>query len=414
MTAAATESDAPWGRVDDQGVVYVREGDGERAVGEYPDATPEEAIAYFERKFADLAGQVSLVEQRAKAGAPAADVAKTVARLTAAIEGANAVGDLAALRRRLEALGGAVTELTEQQREEAKAAQEQAVAERTEIVVAAEAIAARDLSSAQWKSVSAEIDALFARWQQHQNDAPRIPKPVADELWKRFRSARTAVDAQRKAFYAGLDATHREARSAKQALVARAEALVEQGGDAIGAYRALLDDWKAAGRAGKKDDDRLWDRFKAAGDAIYAAKSARVAAENVEYTANLEAKLALLDGAADIRSITDRSTARDRLRTLQRQWDELGRVPRERVRELEDRLRAIEEHVRAIEDEHLRKSLPQRPVAVDPFAAKLAEAVEKAERDLAAAKASGNAKAIADAEAALASRTAWLKAAKKG
>jgi len=412
VTAPATGSEAPWGRVDEQGVVYVREADGERVVGEYPDATPEEALAYFERKFADLAGQVALVEQRAKAGAPAADIARTVARLRTAVDGANAVGDLAALGRRLDALGGTVTELTEQQREETKAAQEASVAERTRIVEAAEAIAARDLSTAQWKSVSAEIDELFAQWKRHQTDGPRIPKPAADELWKRFRAARASVDAQRKAFYSSLDATHREARAAKQALVAKAESLAEQGGDTVGAYRALLEDWKAAGRAGKKDDDRLWDRFKAAGDVLYAAKSARMSAENEEFTKNLEAKLALLDESADILSISDRSTAKDRLRRLQQRWDELGKVPRERIRELDDRLRRIEDHVRALEDDHLRRSLPQRPVAADPFSAKLAEAVEKAERDLATAKAGGNAKAIADAEEALASRKAWLKAAK--
>ena len=55
---------------------------GERAVGQYPDATPEEALAYFERKYVELNGQVTLLEQRAKGGAPAADIAKTVANLT--------------------------------------------------------------------------------------------------------------------------------------------------------------------------------------------------------------------------------------------------------------------------------------------------------------------------------------------
>ncbi len=401
-----------WGRVDDAGVVYVREGEDWRAVGEYPDATAEEALAYFERKYADLAGQVALVEQRSRSGAPAADIARTVSRLSASVEGANAVGDLASLTARLEALGGTVTELTQQQREEAKAAVEQAVAERTAIVESMEAIAARPLANAQWKAVSAEVDELFGRWQRHQAEGPTLPKSTADELWKRFRTARSHVDAQRKAFYSTLDAAHRDARTAKQALVARAEALADQGGDAIGTYRALLDEWKAAGRAGKRDDDRLWDRFKAAGDVLYAAKSERVAAENAEYTGNLEAKLALLDGAADIVSITDRSTAKDRLRRLQAGWDEIGRVPRERMRELEDRMRRIEDHVRALEDEHLRRSLPQKPAPVDSFSAKLVEAVEKAERDLEAATASGNEKAIAAAREALESRRAWLKAAK--
>ena len=104
-----TTDQQPWGRVDETGTVYVREADGERAVGQYPDATPEEALAYFERKYVELNGQVTLLEQRAKGGAPAADIAKSVANLSKSVATANAVGNLAALAERLGALGGTVT-----------------------------------------------------------------------------------------------------------------------------------------------------------------------------------------------------------------------------------------------------------------------------------------------------------------
>ena len=83
----ATDENAPWGRVDDEGTVYVREADGERAVGQYPDATPEEALAYFTRKFTELEGQVALLEQRVRGGAPAKDVAKAVAHRGSAARG---------------------------------------------------------------------------------------------------------------------------------------------------------------------------------------------------------------------------------------------------------------------------------------------------------------------------------------
>ena len=53
---------APWGRVDETGTVFVREESGERAVGQYPDGTPEEALAYFQRKNTELAGQETLLE----------------------------------------------------------------------------------------------------------------------------------------------------------------------------------------------------------------------------------------------------------------------------------------------------------------------------------------------------------------
>jgi hypothetical protein len=171
----------------------VREGDGERVVGQYPDGTAEEALAYFERKYTDLAGQVTLLEQRAKRGAPASDISKAVASLRENVNGANAVGDLAALATRLDTLGGTVEELTEQQSAEAKAQVEQAIAERTAIVVEAETLAAEDPARTQWKQTTTSLDALFARWQTHQHEGPRIPKNEANELWKRFRTARSTI-----------------------------------------------------------------------------------------------------------------------------------------------------------------------------------------------------------------------------
>ncbi|MFW8745237.1 DUF349 domain-containing protein, partial [Mesorhizobium japonicum] len=149
-----------------------------------------------------------------------------------------------------ERLGGSVGELTEKQSAEAKAAAEEALAEREQIVAAAEQLAAQDPARIQWKQTSAEIDALFARWQVVQKDGPRIPKAEGDALWKRFRAARATLDSHRKAFFAELDDQHKEARTRKQTLVERAEALAPKGSAAIPDYRRLLADWKLAGRAG--------------------------------------------------------------------------------------------------------------------------------------------------------------------
>nr|WP_281535109.1 DUF349 domain-containing protein [Cryobacterium breve] len=267
-----TTDQQPWGRVDESGTVFVREASGERAVGQYPDATPEEALAYFERKYVELNGQVTLLEQRAKGGAPAADIAKSVSHLAKTVATANAVGNLAALVERLGALGGAVSELTEQQGAESKAAAVAAVAERAAIVEEAEALAAEDPAKTQWKQTSAALDALFAKWQAHQHDAPRIPKGEANELWKRFRAARTTIEQNRKAFFAELDTAHKDVRNRKQQLIEQAEALAPKGADGIPAYRTLLDEWKLAGRSGKKQDDAMWAKFKAAGDVLYSVE----------------------------------------------------------------------------------------------------------------------------------------------
>ncbi|MDN4615486.1 DUF349 domain-containing protein [Leifsonia sp. F6_8S_P_1B] len=406
----ATSDQHPWGRVDEDGTVYVREGDGERAVGQYPDGTQEEALAYFERKYTDLAGQVSLLEQRARRGAPANDIAKSVANLRSAVEGANAVGDLASLSTRLDALGGTVEELTEQQSAEAKAAVEQAVAERTAIVEEAEALAAQDPARTQWKQTTASLDALFARWQAHQHDGPRLPKAKADELWKRFRGARSTIEHNRKAFFADLDNQHRDVRSRKNALIEQAEALIPQGADGVPEYRRLLDQWKLAGRAGKKNDDALWARFKAAGDAIYSAKAEVDARDNVEYEANLQQKLALLEEAEPILQEKDREKARAALLSVQERWDAIGRVPRDQVRPIEDRLRKVEAAVRRLDEEHWERNNPEKKARSEGLASQLNAAIAKLEQELADAEASGDQSKVKAAQEALDARRIWLDA----
>lgn len=388
----------------------MREADGERAVGQFPDGTAEEALAYFERKFTELAGQVTLLEQRIKRGTAASDVAKTIASLKATISTANAVGDLASLEARLDALGGAVGELTEKQSAEAKAALETALAEREALVVEAEKLAAQDPAKAQWKQLSASLDDIFARWQKHQAEGPRLPKSEGNELWKRFRAARTVIESNRKTFFAELDSVHRDARAKKQELVQKAEALASQGVAGIPAYRALLESWKLAGRAGKKFDDALWAKFKLAGDALYAAKSELDARDNEEFAANLELKLALLTEAEPLLTETDRVKAREALLSIQQRWDAIGKVPRDKVRTIEDRLRKVETAVRTLDEEHWQKSNPERIARSEGLASQLQDAIAKLERELAEAKAQGDERKTREAQEALDARKLWLDA----
>ena len=404
------DNQAPWGRVDETSTVFVRTADGERAVGQYPDGTPEEALAYFERKFVELAGQVTLLEQRVKRGTAASDVARTVDNLRTTIAGANAVGDLASLETRLDALHGAVDELTEKQAAEAKAALDAAVAERTALVAEVEALASQDFAKAQWKQVSASLDSLFERWQKYQQDGPRLPKSESNALWKRFRAARTTIETHRKAFFSELDNVHKDARVRKQELVEKAEALAPKGVDGISTYRALLDDWKRAGRAGKKSDDALWAKFKVAGDALYAAKAELDARDDAEFGANLQKKLALLDEAEPLLTATERDRAKETLSSIQRRWDAIGKVPRDKVKVVEDRIRKIETAVRKLDEEHWQKNNPERKARSEGLAIQLQDAIVKLEQELTDAQASGDAKKISEAEEALEARKAWLGA----
>lgn len=400
----------PWGRVDETGTVFVVDGDGERAVGQYPDATAEEALAYFERKFAELDTQVRLLEQRARRGASASELAKTVTTLREGISTANAVGDLRALAERLDAVGGEVEELTETQREAAKAAVATAVQERTALVEEVEKLASTDPAKTQWKQAGSRLDELFARWQEHQREAPRLPKDQAGQLWKRFRDARATIERNRKAFFAELDGQHREVKARKSRLIEQAEALVSRGPAAVPDYRRLLDEWKLAGRAGKRNDDALWARFKAAGDALYAAKAEVDAAENAEFEQNLAVKRALLEEAEPLMKATDHGEARERLAAIQRRWDAAGKVPREHMRSTEDRMRKIESAVRALEEDHWRRNDPEKRARSESMERQLLDAISGLESELTTAKESGDAERIAAAQEALDARKAWLSA----
>lgn len=405
MSEATNER--PWGRVDENRTVFVREGDSEREVGQFPDGTAEEALAYYERKFADLAGLVTLLEARVARGTAGGDVADSVAKLQQLLVEPAAVGDIASLRARVEKLGGKANELSEKQQAEREAAKQEALAQREAIVAQAESLAAQPESQVRWKETSQAFEQLFADWQTAQRSGPQVPKSQADALWKRFRSARQTFDSARRAHFAQMDATNKTVKQQKERIIAAAEALAPRGIDGIPAYRALLDEWKAAGRASRKLDDQLWARFKAAGDVLYAAKAIEVAQTNEEYAANLEAKLALLAEAEPLLAETDRVAARKRLTALQLRWDELGRVPRESLREVEGRMRAIEDHVKHLEDEHWRKTNPETKARSEGLRGQLEASIAELEAEISA---TSDERARAAAEAKLETQRSWLAA----
>ena len=416
MTANESTSDisedTPWGRVDDDGTVSVRDGDQWRVVGQYPDGTREEALAYFERKYTDLASEGTLVEVRhRRGGASASDLRQAAVAVGEKVNGAAAVGDLASLQTRLAALTDALEAASATEAAAAREAVDAAIAERTVLVERAEALAARDPRSIQWKQASAELTELFDQWQSHQQNGPRLPKSTAQQLWTRFRDARSTVERHRRAFYAELDDTHKKARDAKTRLVERAEALAPQGEDGIPAYRALLDEWKAAGRAGKKVDDALWARFKAAGDALYSARGEREAVQAEESKERIEQKKALLEQARSIPDEKDLAVARQRLTAVQREWDEIGRIfPRDVERSLDDDLRKIEQSVRGREEADWKRNNPETKARANDMTRQLTDAIEKLQAELDAARASGDKRAIAKATEALEARQAWLRA----
>lgn len=404
MTTSST-----FGRVDAENNVFVIEGGVERKVGQYPNVEPAEAMAYFERKFADLAAKVRILEQRVANKVDSHNLKKTAVALIAELEAPAVVGDIADLRARVAALAPKIEAVEADRSEASKEQVAEALAKREAIAAAAEALVAQDTAKINWKNTSAQFAELFAQWQAVQKDGAKISKSIADPIWKRFSAARTKFESGKRAYFAGLDSANKAARGKKVAIVEAAEALVSKGADAVVEYRKLLDDWKASGRSNGKSDDALWARFKAAGDAIYAAKGEQVAAENVEYSANLEKKLELLKEGAAIDPAKDLAAAKAALRDLQSRWEKAGKVPREKVREVEDKMRAIENRVRAAEQEEWRKSDPAVQARNNSLLGQLEATIAKLEAELADAKAKKDSKAVEEATAALEARKAWLK-----
>lgn len=397
-----------FGRVDADNNVFVIDG-SERKVGQYPGVTPDEALAYFVRKFEDIAAQVRILEQRVANKVDSHGMKKIAAKLAEDLKEPAVVGDIADLRRRVGNLDEKIAALVSEKHEASKEATAEALAARLKIAVRAEEIANQDSANTQWKSSSAEMTKLFEQWQELQKTGPKVAKSEADSIWKRFSSARTRFETAKRGYFAGLDAANKQSKAKKSAVVEQAEALAAKGSDDIAAYRKLLDEWKNSGRTPGKSDDALWARFKAAGDTIFAKKSETAVVENAEQEKNLATKLEILKDAATIDPEKDLAAAKKALLLIQQRWEKAGRVPKEKLRETEEKLRAIEARVRKAEEDEWRKTDPAAIERSNSVTAQLEDSIKKLEIALEKATASKDSKKIKDATEALEARKAWLE-----
>jgi hypothetical protein len=176
-----------FGRVDDENNVFVIENGKERKVGQYPGVPAPDALAYFERKFADLEAQVRILEQRVANKITDGSLGKAAAKLADELKEPAAVGDIADLRRRVGNLDSKIAALVTVKVEANKEAVAEALAKRSEIVAKAEAIANQDAAKTQWKTSGASMAALFEEWQAVQKSGAKIAKTEADALCRTRR-----------------------------------------------------------------------------------------------------------------------------------------------------------------------------------------------------------------------------------
>ncbi|WP_291278464.1 DUF349 domain-containing protein, partial [Galactobacter sp.] len=413
-TAPATTLDEArkFSRVTEDGHVFLLADGAEVPVGQFPDKSADEALAFYARKYDELVAQVALLEQRiATGGDKSADaMTKTLDGLDEQLKERKFVGDVAALESRVEDLRVALENLRATQRVVAEKQRQESLEIREAIVAEAETIAATDPERMQWKTSSARMAELFDAWKTEQRSGHRVGRSTEDALWKRFRSARSTFDKHRKAFFSRLDSDNAEAKRQKEALIKRAEELQNSTdwGNTAREYRRLMDEWKAAKRASRRDDDALWARFRAAQDVFFDARKADNDRIDAAFGENLKVKEALLEEARALTPVKDLAAAQKALNSIRDRWEEAGKVPRGDMNRMESGLRQVEDAVKAAEDDAWRRSNPETKARSNSMLAQLEDAIAGLEKDLADAQASGNANKIAKAQEALDARKAWL------
>jgi hypothetical protein len=382
-----------FGRVDPDGTVWLITAAGERVIGSWQAGDPEAAFAHFGRRYEDLHTEIALMEGRLVSGTgDARKIKSAAAGLAESLPTAAVLGDVDALAARLSAIvehADSAAQAERERRDEHRATQ---TARKEALAAEAEDIAA---NATQWKAAGDRLRAILDEWRT----ITGLDRKTDDALWKRYSAARETFNRRRGSHFAELDRERVGVKQAKEALCERAEALADSTdwGPTAGAFRDLLTEWKAAGRAAKELDDALWARFKAAQDKFFAARNATNAERDAEFGANATAKEALLKQAEAI-DVTDVDGARAAFRAIGDKWDAIGKVPRERAAELDKRMRAVEKRVR-----DAASSGWSDPEA-QARAAQFRERVEQYERQAEKAEAAGRTK---DAEQARANAAQW-------
>lgn len=408
---------AAFGRADEEGRVFVRDGEGEREVGSYPGATAEEALQYFARKYDELYSSAALLRQRLDSPEVSAkEIADGLKTLREHTREPRVVGDLPALAAVVAEVEAGLASKREQESAERAEAKKAATAEREVIVAEAERIAAQPTEKVQWKQSTARMRALLDEWKAHQRSKARLDKDVEGALWQRFSRARNGFDKARRAHFAQLEQTRGEVKVVKEGLVAEAERMATSTdwNATAGAYKRLMDQWRRAGRAGRADDDRLWERFRTAQDTFFNAKDAEAAKQDEAYRGNLEVKEGILAEAEALLPVKDLERTKTALRALQERWEAAGKVPRGDIDRMEKGMRRVEQAVRDAEDKKWSSSNPELSARAASMVTQLETKVADLEEDLRKAEEQGSSSRAARIREQIEAQQMWLNQARKG
>ena len=403
---AMSEQPRPaYGRVEEDGTVYVLTSDGERRVGQVPDVSADEAMAFFTGRYDSLATEVALLGQRVIAGAMSPEEARRkVTGLKATIAEANVVGDLESLLGQLETLTPIIDAQAEQRR--LQRAEAQAKAKDAKEAMVAEATKLSE--GTDWRGGVNRFRSLLDEWKT----LPRIDKATDDDLWHRFSVARTAYTRRRKAHFAEMAIANQAAQATKEAIIAEAAPLANSTDwrTTSEAFRNLMARWKAAGSAGRQADENLWTQFRALQDTFFQARSSDLDERADEFKSNQEAKESLLAKAeADLMPVTDAQAARVGFRNFLVKYNTLGRVSRNAMQAFDGRVRALENAIKAAEDAEWRRTDPQARQRAHDTVEMFNTQIEKLTRQADEATEKGDSKRAAHLRESIGTYTAWLE-----
>ncbi len=173
-----------------------------------------------------------------------------------------------------------------------------------------------------------------------------------------------------------------------------------------------MDRWKKAGRAGRNEDDALWAKFREAADTFFNARQADRDQINSSEKENLAAKEALLvkaEALVPVKTDAEAKKARQELAKIQEEWDQIGYVPRDAMRRIENRLDAVDKQIKAIEDAAWKQTDPEADARKSSFEEQLHAQLAELDAEIAA---ESDPKKKAKLEAEKATKEQWLNAIK--
>jgi len=188
-----------------------------------------------------------------------------------------------------------------------------------------------------------ELQKLHEQWKEF---GP-VAKEKRDDIWNRFKAATAVINKRYQAHFEGQKEQQEANLTAKQALCEEVEAIAAKEVASSGEWNELSSQieeiqarWRKIGFATRKENQKIYDRFRAACDAFYARKRDYYSSFKDTMNSNLEKKMAIIEKAEALKSSTEWKKATDQFIELQKQWKEIGTVPRKKSEQIWKRFRA--------------------------------------------------------------------------